>query len=297
MTSNTNINNNQKVYLGYSPEQLEVQYNNRAAVPEHAEIAGNWAQDSADIRQNAACQLDLSYGSRTREKIDLFQCGTPLSPLLIYVHGGYWQRMNKSDYSFVCKEFLNKDINVALVGYDLCPSVTLGEIVQQIRNACVWLWKNTGKLDFDQDSIFISGHSAGGHLSAMALATAWQKLDASLPPVVIQGGIAISGLYELQPLRYTSINDALSLDSDSANQYSPIFLSPPSSIRLLLSVGALESSELRRQSQSLSKNWQGKVSKLISLEVPSVNHFTILDCLVDPTHPLFQNAINLIKSQ
>lgn len=131
----------------------------------------------------------------------------------------------------------------------------------------------------------------------MALATAWQKLDASLPPVVIQGGIAISGLYELQPLRYTSINDALSLDSDSANQYSPIFLSPPSSIRLLLSVGALESSELRRQSQSLSKNWQGKVSKLISLEVPSVNHFTILDCLVDPTHPLFQNAINLIKSQ
>jgi len=297
VTSNTITNNNQKVYLGYSPEQLEVQYNNRAAVPEHVEIAENWARDSSDIRQNAACQLDLAYGSRAREKIDLFHCGTPLAPLLIYVHGGYWQRMDKRDYSFVCKQFLNKGINVALLGYDLCPSVSLDEIVQQIRNACVWLWKNAGKFGFDQDSIFISGHSAGGHLSAMALVTVWQNLDASLPPIVIQGGIAISGLYELQPLRYTSINDALSLDSSSAIQYSPIFLSPPATIRLLLTVGALESDELRRQTLSFSKSWQEKVSQLTSLEVPGVNHFTILDCLVDPSHPLFQNAVNLIKSQ
>lgn len=295
MNSQTVIDEGPKLYQGYSAKQLEVQYNNRAAVPEFDEISSNWSQRSSALRQTSSCQLDLSYGSSERQKIDFFECDKPRSPLLVFVHGGYWQRGDKSNFSFIAEKFLEHGISVALVGYDLCPIVDIRQIIEQIRSACVWLWKNPRDLNFDQDRIFISGHSAGGHLSAMTIATDWQKIDASLPQVVVQGGLPISGLFELEPLIHTSINHALSLDKESAKQDSPVFLSPSSSARMLLSVGALESDELRRQTHALAASWQDKVSDIKAMEIPGANHFTILDCLSDTTHPLFQNSLNIIS--
>ena len=295
LNSQTTSDDGPKLFRGYSAKQLEVQYDNRGAVPEYEEISSNWAQHSATIRQNSNCQLDLSYGSREREKIDFFECDRSRSPLLIFVHGGYWQRGEKSNFSFIAEKFLEQDVNVALVGYDLCPTVGVHQIVDQIRSACVWLWKNPLNLNFDRDRIFISGHSAGGHLSAMTLVTDWQKIDASLPPAMVQGGLPMSGIFELQPLLHTSINHALSLDSVSARDYSPVFLSPSPSARIFLGVGALESDELRCQTQTLAANWHDKVLEIEAMEVPGANHFTILDCFSDITHPLFQKSLSIIN--
>lgn len=253
---------------------LESQYNARAAVPEHVEIQADWQRRSEQIRSTRACKLDLAYGDGDRQKLDLFPADTGNRPLQLFLHGGYWQRGDRRANHFVAEALCAHGINVALVGYDLCPSVSLDDIVSQVRGALAWLWRHAEALKFDPARIQVCGHSAGGHLTAMLLATDWPEQGADLPADVIHSALAISGLYELEPLRHTSIGEALSMDTQTAARNSPALLSVSGHGPLTAAVGGLESAEFHRQAETLARGWRGRVDVL---EVSDTNHFTILE--------------------
>ena len=258
---------------------LEAQYNARAAVPEHLDIQADWQRRSERARASLDCTLDLAYGDGEREKIDFFSAGAAGAPLHLYLHGGYWQRGDRSAYHFVAEGLCAHGVNVALAGYELCPAVTLNAIVAQTRAALAWLWRNAQSLGFDRQRIQVCGHSAGGHLTAMLMATDWPRQDAALPAELIHSGIAISGLYDLEPLRSTSINDAVAMDAASAARNSPALLPGIGNAPLTAAVGGLESAEFHRQAERLARGWQGRAGGVQVLEVPATNHFTIVETL------------------
>ena len=206
---------------------LESQYNARAAVPEHPAIQADWLRRSEALRARLRCKLDLAYGDSERQKLDLFYAESAHAPLHVYLHGGYWQRGERQANHFMAEGLCGHGVNVAMLGYDLCPSVSLGAIVDQVRAALVWLWRNAPELAVDVERIQVCGHSAGGHLSAMLMATHWPDLGADLPADLLHSGLAISGLYDLEPLRHTSINEAVGLNAETAARYSPGIVAGP----------------------------------------------------------------------
>lgn len=258
---------------------LEAEYNARAAVPEHPEIQADWLRRSERLRATLDCSLNLAYGDSERQKMDFFRCGAAGAPLQVYLHGGYWQRGERSDYHFVAEGLCAHGVNLAVVGYDLCPAVTLDDIVTQVRAAVAWLWRSAPALGFDAGRIQVCGHSAGGHLTAMLMATDWPRLGADLPADLIHSGIAISGLYDLEPLRRTSINEAVAMDAECAARNSPALLPGIGGAPLTAAVGGLESAGFHRQAEILARRWRDRVGGVHILEVADSNHFTILEAL------------------
>lgn len=277
---------------GEHATDLEHEYNARAAIPEHVHILADWQRRSAALRARAATRLDLRCAGQRRPAVDYFPAADG-APLLIYLHGGYWQRGDRRDYSFLAAPFVGHGVNVALVGYDLCPDIDLGGIVDQVRAACAWLWRQAEALGHDREHMLVGGHSAGAHLAAVMLATEWPALDGALPPVLLRGGFAISGIYDLSPLRATTINDAVGLDAASARRWSPLHMTPAADISLLLAVGGAESAAFRRQTADLARAWRTVVTA--TLEVPAANHFTVLESLADECAQLHHQARRLIK--
>lgn len=275
---------------------LETQYNARAAVPEHVQIQADWKRRSEAMRAQRRCTLDLAYGDGERQKIDLYPADAPNAPLHMYVHGGYWQRGERRDNHFVAEGLGDHGVNVALVGYDLCPAVSIEEVVSQVRAALAWLWRRADSLGFDADRIQVSGHSAGGHLTAMLMATHWPDQGADLPADLIHSGIAISGLYTLEPLRHTSINEAVAMDAETARRLSPALLPRAASAALTLAVGGLESAEFHRQADTLAGRWRGSGGELSVLEVPDTNHFTIVESLAGDG-VLLERALTLLEQR
>ena len=258
---------------------LEAQYNARAAVPEHLEIQADWQRRSEQLRASRDCQPDLAYADGERNKLDLFSADTAGAPLHMFLHGGYWQRGDRRANHFVAEGLCAHGINVAMVGYDLCPSVGLDEIVAQVRAALAWLWRNADRLGFDAARIQVCGHSAGGHLTAMLMATDWPGQGADLPANLIHSGIAVSGLYELEPLRRTSLNEAIGMDAETARRNSPALLPGIGDAPLIAAVGALESAEFHRQANTLAERWRQRSAAVEVLAVPASNHFTIVEQL------------------
>ena len=272
---------------------LEAQYNARAAVPEHVEIQADWRRRSERLRATRDCKLDLAYGDGERHKLDLFTTDAGNGPLQMFLHGGYWQRGDRRANHFVAEGLCANGVNVAMVGYDLCPSVTLDDIVGQVRAALAWLWRNAERLGFDADRIQVCGHSAGGHLTAMLMATHWPDQGADLPVHLIHSGLAISGLYELDPLRHTSLNEALAMDAETAGRNSPALLPATGSAPLIAAVGGLESTEFHRQAATLAQRWRDRSGTVEILEVPGTNHFTILERLAREG-ALLERALTLL---
>ena len=283
------------VYRGFTTEQLQAQYSARAAVPEHPEIFRRWQEQSAAFRREAECLLDLEYGKGDRERIDLFPTDSAPSPVMLFIHGGYWQAMDKGAFSFLARELVNRGVAVAIMNYGLCPAVTLDQIVDQSRRALVWLWSNAEHYGVDPDRIHLCGHSAGGHLLGMLMATDWRDFDPAPPPDVIKSALSISGLFELEPLIHTAINDALRLDRETAIRNSPLLLRPEARAPFVLTVGGEESEEFHRQSREMSLRWASEGVATSLLELPSLNHFTMLDQLALPGTLLTRHALALVK--
>lgn len=275
---------------------FEAEYNNRARVPEHPEIQERWSERSKAFRAAAEkagrALLDQPYGDLERQKFDLFlpEEGADAAPLIVYIHGGYWQRGDREDYACIAETFTKAGLRVAIPSYRLCPDVAVAHIVGDIQEFLVALYDQIPR------RALVIGHSAGGHLAAMALATDWSGVE-GVPEDLISHAIAISGLFDLQPMLKVSVNDVLCLTEETARAVSPLSGSAPSGFRhLVAAVGAEESAEFIRQSLEVAGRWgEGDVTTECLL-VPNANHFTVLDELMRPGSGLYRRVVDLAEA-
>jgi len=205
------------------PVDYEAEYNNRARVPEHPEIFARWTREAEDYRAEAMkerrAELGLSYGSSLRQFIDLFSPRRGMTaPLALFIHGGYWRSLDPSLFSHMARGLNAHGVAVGVVGYDLCPEVTIADIIDQIRHACLFLWLRTG------ERTLIYGHSAGGHLAAAMVATDWQSLYPKAPADLVPAAYSISGLFDLTPLVGIQMAQDLRLDEAEARRVSTAVL-------------------------------------------------------------------------
>ena len=236
---------------------LSREYNNRELVPEHAAFFARWDELSARARSRMTCYLDRRYGDAPGETIDIFPARKGDGTCLMFIHGGYWRALDKKDFSFLAPAWVDAGVSLAVVNYDLCPRVSVDEIVRQMLRASRWLWQNAEEYGMDQDRLYVGGHSAGGHLTAMLMAALWPVFDRSLPKDLWKGGLAISGLYDLRPLVEVDwLNADLRLDAESALRLSPAFLPPatraPVDVRWRRRVERIPASECAPRQQPLA---------------------------------------------
>jgi len=257
----------------------EAEYNNRARVPEHPAIMAGWPRDAKAYREAHQARLKvIPYGSGERNRIDLFS-GDGTGAIVVFIHGGYWQALDGSSFSHLAAGLNAHGIDVAVPSYDLCPAVSIAEIIGEMRSASRELAK-LGR------PLVVSGHSAGGHLAACMLATDWRAFDASLPEGLVSAAYAISGLFDLRPLVGTSINNALKLDDASAKAVSPLFWKSPARGTLDAVVGGNESAEYLQQSRIIVDAWNAAGIATRFATIPDANHFTAIAPLADPNSPM-----------
>jgi len=255
----------------------EVEYNNRARVPENPALIAGWTRDAALYREDHPPRA-ISYGPSARQVIDFFP-GDGSGAIVVFIHGGYWQALDGSSFSHLARGLNAHGVGVAIPSYDLCPNVTVEAIIGQMRMVSRELARLGRRL-------VISGHSAGGHLAACMLATDWKAFDAALPSNPVIAAYAISGLFDLLPLIDTSINKALGLDQTTAKAASPLFGRPPARGSLDAVVGEAESAEYFRQSRTIVDLW-GRAGVATRFgTVPGANHFTAIAPLSDPNSPM-----------
>jgi len=272
----------------------EAEYNVRARVPEHPEIFARWAREAegyrAETLKRDRAELGLPYGDTPRQALDLFrpQAADPAA-LAIFVHGGYWRALDPSYFSHMARGLNGRGVAVAVAGYDLCPIVTIGDIIEQIRRACVFLWQRFGQ------RMLVFGHSAGGHLAAAMVATDWRSLYPKAPSDLVPAGYAISGLFDLAPLTGLSMNQDLRLDAAEARRISPLFWPLAPGRVLDAVVGDAESDEFKRQSRAVAQAWRQGNAQTRYEELPG-NHFTVLGPLADPASAMVARIAALAQS-
>jgi len=276
------------------PVALSREYNNRELVPEHAQFFARWKEASESARSTMSCRLDLRYGDAPGETLDLFPARKGDGTCMMFIHGGYWRALDKADFSFLAPAWVDAGVSLAIVNYDLCPTVSVEEIVRQMLHASRWLWLHAEDHGMDQDRLYVSGHSAGGHLTAMMLAALFPVLDRRLPKDLFKGGLAISGIYDMRPLIHVDfLQPDLRLDEDSAWRVSPAYLPPATRAPLATCVGGDESAEFRRQNALLRERWRAVLAE--DVPMPGRNHFSVVDGLAEPSSRLFTAARRLMK--
>ena len=277
------------------PAWLDAQYNNRARVADAMTLLAKWADASALARESSDSKvLDLRYGEGPGETLDIFPAATPNAPVLMFVHGGYWRSLDKSDFSFVAPAFVAVGATVVVPNYALCPAVTIEDIALQMVKAVAWTWRHIAAHGGNPDRMALVGHSAGGHLAAMLMSCRWKQVDEAMPLQPLAGALAISGLYDLEPVRLTSfLQSDLRLTPSQVNRLSPAFFPRPKAGKLYAAVGADESDEFIRHNQLIRDQW-GPTAVPVCETVPGKNHFSVLESLADPKGRLHDLALRLI---
>ena len=277
----------------WDPAWLEQQYNNRARVPEHPAIFARWDEASALARARLVCELDLSYGDSPAERLDVFPAAQPGSPVLVFIHGGWWRSLDKANHSFVAPAFVNAGAAVVVPNYALCPSVGIDTIALQMVRALVWTFRHAERFGGDPTRIVVAGHSAGGHLATMMLCCDWRSQGADLPAQLLRGGVSVSGLHELDAvLQIPSMKPDLRLTPGLVRRLSPSRFPAPA-VPLEAAVGADESEEFLRQAHLIRQAWGDAVVPHVD-EVPGANHFTVLHALVDADQALYRRTLGLL---
>jgi len=271
----------------------EVEYNNRARVPEHPEIFARWSGEAefyrADMLKNGRAELGLTYGSTPRQIVDLFLAADhDNAPLAIFIHGGWWRSLEPSMFSHMARGLNAHGVAVAVVGYDLCPHVTIADIIEQIRHACLFLWLRT------KQRLLVYGHSAGGHLAGAMLATDWPTLYPKAGELV-PAAYSISGVFDLAPLVGISVNQDLRLTPQSAQEASPLTWPAPKGRVFDAVVGGLESSEFLRQSKTIADTWAKGGAETRYAAIDGANHFTVIGALADPESAMVKRLAELAK--
>jgi arylformamidase len=272
----------------------EVEYNNRARVPEHPQIFERWQRDAAAYRAEATAEgraeLGVKFGPSPRQIVDLFlpKGGAAGAPLAVFIHGGYWRSLEPAMFSHLARGMNANGVVVAVSGYDLVPQVSIADIVAQTQAACLFLWKRLGR------RIMVSGHSAGGHLAACMVATDWKKLNADAPADLVPTAYGISGVYDLEPITHLAGNAEFKLTEASAKASSPLFWPAPKGRVFDAVVGGIESPEFLRQSKIIADAW-AKDNETRYEAVPGMNHFTVCDAMPDSASAMTKRLVELSR--
>lgn len=270
----------------------EAEYNLRARHADADALIARWTSESERVRRALPCRLDERYGPEPKATLDLFPAKSDDAPILVFIHGGYWRRMDKTDHSFVAEVPVAAGAAVAVLNYDLCPAVTVDTIVAECRAATAWVYRHADKLNGDRNRIFVAGHSAGGHLTATTLATDWKA--EGLPADLVKGGLPISGIFDLHPIRRTSINDDARLDQAAADRLSPICRKPAVLPPIIAAVGAGETFAFLEQSRAFADAWRRWGGRGEALFLPGVHHFDVVLELGRPESRLSRALLALI---
>jgi len=272
-----------EIWRGMTREELDAAYNNSAAVKHSAATLAEWTRRSADLRAARSGMLNLAYGPRARNRLDLFRCGKPGAPLFVFIHGGYWQRNSREMFSCMAEGPLAQGFDAAIIGYTLAPEATLTEIVAETHMAIRWLRKEGPRHGVGAGTLAVSGWSAGGHLTAMAMGL--DEVDA---------GLAISGVFDIEPCRLNYLNEKLNLTESEVEELSPIRRLPKQQKPMTLAFGASELPELQRQSRDYAKarGEAGLPTRLLALATH--DHFSILGELIKPDGKLTSALFRLV---
>ena len=270
-------------------EFVEREYNNRALVPEHPVYFARWEKDSAFVRATLPCELDLAYGPEPRHRIDFFPAANARGTL-VFIHGGYWRSLDKNLFSWLAAAWVAAGVNVAMPNYRLAPSVRIDDIVDDVIAAMNWLFEKPGSVPgFSMDRVVVSGHSAGGHLTAALFAAPRDRLR--FDPARIVGGVPISGVFDFAPLKLFSFNADFRLDDAAVARLALAGRKATLAAPLVLAAGAAESSEFVRQSRLLADAWAPQVRSLLLL--PGANHFSVVDAFAERGQPLYEATLSL----
>lgn len=277
----------------FDPVWLDQQYNNRARIPDHAALFERWRQASALARQQLNGRTDLAYGDTASQTLDVFLTERRDAPVLVFIHGGYWRSLDKSDHSFVAPSFVADGAHVVVPNYSLCPAAGIADIALEMTRVIAWIAAHAAELGIDPARIALVGHSAGAHLAAMLLCCRWKAVDPALPPQPLTGALGISGLYDLEPLRHAPfIRDDLHLSEREAWRLSPAFYPRPRK-PLYAVAGGDESEEFIRQNRLIRDQW-GPSSVPVCETLARHHHLDILHNLADPAGRLHELALRLL---
>jgi arylformamidase len=283
------------VYKQYDQESLDTQYNNRLHVPDYADYLNRWELLSRQTEQKLPVVKDIPYGNAKRERLDIYPSLQRQSKTLIFIHGGYWQMLDKSMFHFIANGFHSYGVTTVLLTYPLAPEVAIGQIVLSCRKAMKWLHSNLSAFNGDPHQMYVAGHSAGGHLAAMLMATDSQLFEPALSANMLKGICTVSGLFNLVPIHLSYINNVLKMDIETAKCNSPLRLEPSNSCPLVVAVGEAETAEFKDQSKELYTCWKNKAADNQLLEVPGQNHYSIAESIIDPQSSLHQALRQLMK--
>ena len=275
-----------KIYLDYTQTELDRQYEHRDFVPDAGDILARQKTACQRIRDNANGRFDIAYGEGEDARLDLYEgaSGGP-APAVVYFHGGRWSMGNQTSSIESAEIYAAKGVHFVSVNFSLLPGVTMDHLITQCRDAVAWLWRNAGDLGIDPARLFVQGKSSDAHIAAMMAVTDWQG-GYGLPGDLFKGGLLVSGMYDLEPVRLTFRNDVLRLDQQAARRNSPIHLIPEYGCSLIAAVGGEESGEFRRQSRDFAKAWQASGRECRLVEVAGLNHFTMNDEMGNIASPM-----------
>lgn len=273
-------------------DAVERGYNNRAAVPDHPHWLEQYSARSESAIEVLRPALDVRYGPNPKETLDLFVPAGPARGTFMFIHGGYWRALDKSEHAFVAPPFVAAGFAAAVINYDLCPQVSIATIIGECRRAVTWLARE-GPQQGAPAPLVIGGYSAGGHLTAMLWATDWR--DAGLGRTPFVGGVSLSGLHDLEPMVRFSYNSDIRLDDAEAQRLSPVNCAPTTDAPLVLAVGADETSEFLRQTQLLWDAWPRNrpAGTRAPMQIAGRHHFSAVLDYTDPASALTQATLAL----
>lgn len=275
----SNIGDQPAPPLNLSSEEMEWHFNPRVTVPHHDDYMQIRSIANAGALERLRGARNLRYGPNPREMLDIYPATTIPAPVQVYIHGGYWRAGSKDDWAFVAAPLVARGATTVILGYDLCPDVTLDELVAETRRALIWLYQNIENHGGDRDRLFISGNSAGAHLCAMLLGYDWTQ--EGLPADLIKGAVLTTGIYDIRPVLDISVNNDIRLDTDAAHRNSPMLSPPRHPAPLVAAVGGNEAEGWQRQTRDYVAMCRSKGIECDYMELPGEDHFSLGTILAD----------------
>jgi arylformamidase len=276
----------QLLYRDFTTQaQIDAQYNPSMGLADPNAPGAHYAAQADKARSTLRSHLDIPFGPTVHETLDIFPADKPNAPVFVFIHGGYWRAFQSKNFHGVALGLQARGITTVVINYALCPFVTIDEITRQVRAAVAWTVRNIAQYAGDPTRVALGGHSAGGHLTAMCLQTEWQR-DYGLAQDPLKAAVLVSGLYDLQPLRYSYLQPMIQLDDGIVKRNSPAFLVRKSSTPVWITWGGAESTEFARQAQIYHDAWTAAGNSAELSALPDANHFTAIHGFEEADSPL-----------